>query len=189
MDSYTIILPNEKKRTYSAVTILIAILNFSGFIYLNMHVTDDASRFVSLFGAIAFCSPVSIFWAFKKQWVYILMSFLIAILIAAICWMFVNMIVFALLDLTFSVLGFIAFRKLKLNINKAQISIPSFPKKVYEWNELDNLILKDNILTIDFKNNKLLQFTLNEADNKNLDDANFNRFVQEQMTINHNHHQ
>ena len=117
------------------------------------------------------------------------MSFLIAILIAAICWMFVNMIVFALLDLTFSVLGFIAFRKLKLNINKAQISIPSFPKKVYEWNELDNLILKDNILTIDFKNNKLLQFTLNEADNKNLDDANFNRFVQEQMTINHNHHQ
>lgn len=184
MDNYTIILPNEKQRSYRAVTILIAILNFSGFIYLNTHVTDDASRFISFFGAVAFCSPVSFFWAFKKQWVYIFMSFLIAILIAAICWMFVNLIVFAILDLTFSVLGFIAFRKLELKFFDDKIEFPSFPKKHFSWNELDNLILKDGILTIDFCNNKLMQFTLNQSDNKDLNETAFNEFVKKNIGSN-----
>lgn len=35
--------------------------------------------------------------------------------------------------------------------------INSFPKKRYTWNELNNVVLKDGLLTIDFKNNKMLQ--------------------------------
>lgn len=33
----------------------------------------------------------------------------------------------------------------------------SFPKKRYSWSELNNVVLKDGLLTIDFKNNQLLQ--------------------------------
>ena len=50
-----------------------------------------------------------------------------------------------------------------------------------EWNEVSNLILKDNILTIDFKNNKLIQHTINENENKGLDETAFNTFVQQQL--------
>lgn len=33
----------------------------------------------------------------------------------------------------------------------------SFPKKRYSWSELNNVVLKDGLLTIDFKNNQLIQ--------------------------------
>ena len=49
------------------------------------------------------------------------------------------------------------------------------------WNEVSNLILKDNILTIDLKNNKLIQHTINENENKELDETAFNTFVQQQL--------
>ena len=32
-----------------------------------------------------------------------------------------------------------------------------FPGKKYQWDQFSNVVLKDNILTLDFKNNKLLQ--------------------------------
>jgi hypothetical protein len=61
------------------------------------------------------------------------------------------------------------------------ISYPSFPQKKIEWNEVSNLILKDNILTIDLKNNKLIQHTIKENENKDLDETAFNIFIQQQL--------
>ena len=37
------------------------------------------------------------------------------------------------------------------------VVINSIPKKYFSWTSLANVILKDGILTIDFKNNKLIQ--------------------------------
>ena len=79
----------------------------------------------------------------------------------------------------FAVLGFYALQStftIIANING--IVYPSFPKKIFKWSELDNVILKDKILTIDLKNNKLIQHTLNESDNKYLDENEVNSFFQ-----------
>ena len=38
-----------------------------------------------------------------------------------------------------------------------EIVFNSFPKKNYQWSDLQNVVLKDNVLTIDFRNNKLIQ--------------------------------
>lgn len=38
-----------------------------------------------------------------------------------------------------------------------EIVFNSFPKKSYQWSDLQNVVLKDNVLTIDFRNNKLIQ--------------------------------
>ena len=109
---------------------------------------------------------------------------LIAIVIASICWMFLGMVGFGFLDLTFAFLGFIAFRKLEMKFFEDKIEFPSFPKKQFSWNDLDNLILKDGILTIDFCNNKLMQFTLNQSDNKELNETAFNEFVKKNIPSN-----
>ncbi|MGC5098563.1 hypothetical protein ACPXA0_26545, partial [Escherichia coli] len=45
----------------------------------------------------------------------------------------------------------------EIAFDKEEIVINSFPKKRYTWNELNNVVLKDGLLTIDFKNNKMLQ--------------------------------
>lgn len=81
----------------------------------------------------------------------------------------------------FALTGLSALRKLKVELDNNMISYPSFPQKKIEWNEVSNLILKDNILTIDLKNNKLIQHTIKENENKDLDETAFNIFVQKQI--------
>ncbi len=65
-----------------------------------------------------------------------------------------------LIALLYIVASFIE-RQLKLpqeiGFDKDEIIINSFPSKHYQWQEVNNVILKDNMLTIDFKNNKILQ--------------------------------
>ena len=45
----------------------------------------------------------------------------------------------------------------------------------HEWLEFNNIILKDNLLTLDFKSNKLLQLSINESEST-VDEYNFNIF-------------
>jgi hypothetical protein len=42
----------------------------------------------------------------------------------------------------------------------------SFPQKNYPWNEVQNVVLKDGMLTIDFKNNKIVQRSVNDEVSK-----------------------
>ncbi len=41
--------------------------------------------------------------------------------------------------------------------DEEEIVFNSFPKKTYQWSDLQNVVLKDNVLTIDFRNNKIIQ--------------------------------
>ncbi len=45
----------------------------------------------------------------------------------------------------------------------------------YRWKVFNNIILKDNLLTLDFKNNKLMQLTVMETGNTT-DEGSFNNF-------------
>lgn len=45
----------------------------------------------------------------------------------------------------------------EIGIDKEGILINSLPKKQFPWDEVRNIVIKDNLLTIDFKSNKLLQ--------------------------------
>jgi hypothetical protein len=57
-----------------------------------------------------------------------------------------------------------------------------FGKKI-NWNELNRIILKDDILTIDFKNNKLIQvYTDNEEDDEyEVGSDEFNAYCQNRI--------
>jgi hypothetical protein len=45
----------------------------------------------------------------------------------------------------------------EIGIDDNGIVFNSLPAKAFTWNEIDNMLLKDNIITIDFKNNKIYQ--------------------------------
>lgn len=64
----------------------------------------------------------------------------------------------------------------RIIINSEEIIITKMlSKPVHFWNEFNNIILKDNVLTLDFKNNKLLQLNILEPDTE-FDENNFNNF-------------
>jgi hypothetical protein len=60
------------------------------------------------------------------------------------------------------------------------ITINTFPKKFYPWIEIQNAIIKDDVITIDFKNNKLIQKDINESVSESTT-KEFNAFCAEQL--------
>ena len=53
--------------------------------------------------------------------------------------------------------------------------VNSLPKKTYTWAQLSNVVLKDGILTIDFRNNKLIQKPI-ESHTSAKEEQEFNEF-------------
>lgn len=45
----------------------------------------------------------------------------------------------------------------EIGFSENEISINTFPRKVLKWDEINNALIKDGLITIDMKNNKLLQ--------------------------------
>ena len=61
-----------------------------------------------------------------------------------------------------------------ISINTKGVTITKMLSHLeHQWSEFNNIILKDNLLTFDFKNNKLLQLSINES---TVDEYSFNTF-------------
>ncbi len=45
----------------------------------------------------------------------------------------------------------------EIGFSENEISFNTFPRKVLQWNEINNALIKDGLITIDLKNNKLFQ--------------------------------
>jgi len=56
----------------------------------------------------------------------------------------------------------------------------TLPKKSYQWQEMTNIILKDGILTLDFKNNKLIQKPI-DLHTTEMIEKEFNEFCKDQL--------
>lgn len=56
-----------------------------------------------------------------------------------------------------------------------EVVFNTFPRRHFQWNELSNIILKDGLLTIDFKNNKLIQSEIDAQTTPELE-KDFNEF-------------
>ena len=133
---------------------LILFLHLFYFIYSLVQVNVQV-LFMTGVGVVLF-SLITLYLAWKKDSppvfpVFIIFLFLAALWFALMLpWPGVIMLILAILDL-------ISERKLKVIFFSHNISYPSFPDKRIPWFELNNAILKDRILTLDFKNDRLLQ--------------------------------
>jgi hypothetical protein len=91
---------------------------------------------------------------------------------------FYNILWLVLLDGILGGLCIRATQKRSVYVSPYLIELKLYPHKRYKWNDLNNVILKDNILTLDFKNNKLMQAEIESA---NINEEAFNTFAKEQL--------
>lgn len=82
--------------------------------------------------------------------------------------------------LLFILLDFIAHKKLVVHVTNKTIVVPYILQKDVTWDEVNNVILKDGLLTIDFKNNKLFQHIILNSD-EDISEKEFNEFCREQL--------
>ena len=68
----------------------------------------------------------------------------------------------------------------EIGFDSEEIAFNNFPSKHYSWQEVQNVILKDNIITIDFKNNHIFQKET-ETDTRPELEKEFNEFCRQHL--------
>ncbi|MEP6512964.1 MAG: hypothetical protein ABJA79_03805 [Parafilimonas sp.] len=69
----------------------------------------------------------------------------------------------------------------EIGVNEEGIIINSFPKKNFTWADFVNVLIKENMLTIDFKNNRILQKETESEVSIELE-KEFNEFCKKRIT-------
>lgn len=124
-------------------------------------------------------------------WVYIIISsrnkdfvpyYRLPLLLAAFGWINIGQVGLWLL-IAYGLLGlserFIKFPD-EIGFNKDKVVRNSLPKKTYEWVDIENAIIRDNLFTLDLRNNKVIQKELDKPVSKELEQE-FNQFCKGQL--------
>ena len=103
------------------------------------------------------------------------MRFRYLLLLAAMGWMFFTPAPWA--GAFFLLLTFLEYqtkRPLEIGFNYDRVVINTFVRREFEWTAFNNVILKDGLLTLDFRSNRLIQREV--ADDDEDDDADEEEF-------------
>ncbi len=175
MQQFEIIIKNEKIKSYRRIILLIVVLHVILFTFLLFSKEYKKEGFEG-FTWIALYSLYKVFASirsFEKFYFGTGFFFVFGVLtINFIPWLWIA-------DLLFYVLSTFALQKIIFQFSAILIKQKNFPWKKCQWEQLSNVILKDNILTLDFKNNKLFQA---EIENTDIDQDQFNAFAKNHLT-------
>jgi hypothetical protein len=101
----------------------------------------------------------------------------LGIALVNIAWILTGYFWLALIMTALSYLAENSARHKTFFISEQQIKISNFFFKTYQWIDLQNVVLKDGLLTLDFKTNKLLQVNISSEINPQ-QEQEFNEFCQ-----------
>lgn len=178
MQQFSITLRNEKRRSYGISFLVLAGLNFIAFIFLAFVSHESLTRNKTLFAAGSVAACIGLYFLIKnKKRIYFLYA---AILLAAIFFASLRYFVPAFIQVLVLLLFLQAVRELVVTVSGRSISYPSFPRKNFSWDQLNNLLLKDGLLTLDLKNNKLVQQPVDES-KTSVNETEFNEFCRKHL--------
>lgn len=176
MELFKIILKNDRVKTYRLIAMLILLINvllFGWLLYTGVSRTSAATALIIL--VIYFLLQ----WNYVKKGKqsYYFNEFLFFVL--AFGWMGLEVYWMVALNLVLGILYFLALQKLEFIFSEEGIQRNFFPRKRIAWEELSNIILRDGILTMDYRNNKILQ--AEAAPPLPFEEAEFNDFARRKL--------
>ena len=179
---YSFILKNEKTKNYRLISQLLVLFNLLSFVILLINGEVRVAKNVILLFATLITAVYTFFtiieWISKKPlpdfWHRSIFGF------CALVWMREGFWWIAIILLLFILLDVIAHKKLVVHVTDKTIVVPYVVQKEMTWDDVNNVILKDGLLTIDFTDNKLFQqLILNSDDDVN--EKEFNEFCKRQL--------
>jgi hypothetical protein len=113
-----------------------------------------------------------------------LVYYRVELMIAALGWFFIPLFAWShLLGFAYAAMA-IAERYIKfpdeIGFTQEKVVRNTFPSKTYQWFEIDNVLIRDNLFTMDLRNNKLIQKTLDEEITDELE-KEFNEYCKKQL--------
>ncbi|MCX6338042.1 MAG: hypothetical protein NT153_12315 [Bacteroidetes bacterium] len=173
---FIIELKRPSYKSINWISQLMLLLSLAAFSFVFFQGLVQPKIIFSIVGIIAwwtFC-----FWQSKNGKI---VYYRIGLLFACLGWFFIqNGNWIALIFLIAAILEKQAKFPQEIAFDNDEIVFNTFPKKKYNWTDFNNIIIKDGIITIDFKNNKLLQKEIQSGANAQ-DEQDFNEFCNSRL--------
>ena len=174
---YVVTLKRENARRTDLVSFLLLVFSFLIFSYVQ--VRSGFSGYLSMASLILLLGLLINLNASRqgkelhfRNWLFVAGLFWLGM--PYFQWLFIPFVIFALLEAQ-------AKYPLEIGFYAEGVVINSLFKKKFPWSRLDSVVLKDGLLTLDFKNNTLLQKEVLDDDDSDADEDEFNGYCRDKL--------
>ena len=196
---YVVILKKNSERATDLLSILLVFLSGGSFLLTALRSIDsddfrghDGSGFRFEAPALSYflASIALILWAglafnllSKRKDRGIRVRYRYLLILAAIGWIGTTSVPW--IGLFFFVAAFLEYqtkRPLEIGFDYDRIVINTLIRQRHDWSAFNNVVLKDGLLTLDFKNNRLMQKEIADDDDEDdADEEEFNTWCRDQL--------
>jgi hypothetical protein len=172
---YVVILKRNSDRIVDMISVLLCLFSVSVFILFQLR-EGRLNLFFSLFTFVIFFGTfMNLFSRRPVRYRYwLLLSSIGWLAMPALQWL-------SVLFLLLTFLEYQAKHPLEIGFSPDMIVINSLFRKKFGWADFANIMLKDGLLTMDFKNNRLLQKEVDEEEEGDADEDEFNDYCRERL--------
>lgn len=180
---YVISLKRPDYKGVNAVSQILLLLFLTAFFYYIIQ-TDFAGRQYWLALIPLLIGGAWVYGYVKAADPQFVIYYRLELMIAALGWFFIPLFAYShLLGYIYALMS-IAERYIKfpdeIGFTKEKVVRNTFPSKTYQWFEIDNVVIRDNLFTLDLRNNKIIQKELEEAIAPELE-IEFNEYCKQQL--------
>ncbi|HWK07215.1 MAG TPA: hypothetical protein VNS58_26470 [Puia sp.] len=177
---YLVILKRDSERTLDLISILLCV--FSGLNFINEQLRSGHFQlFFTLFAAAVLAGTAINIVINRKTGQQVRYRYWL--LLAGLGWLGMSFLPW--LGILFFFQSFLEHqvkRPLEIGFSSDRVVINTLFKRSYAWTDFNNVVLKDGLLTLDFKNNRLIQKEiLDSADEDDADEDEFNAYCQARL--------
>lgn len=181
MQQYDLTLVDEKVKSYKRIGWIIIFINIIILFYLSLFAANklmaSGSRATLILLALTFAVR---YFLKRKKTRFLQVNIDVFFLFLMLGWIGTQQYWLSAVMGVFYVLSGITQRKFIASFSSEKIVYPSFPVKNIAWTELNIVILKDGLLTIDFKNDRIIQQSVDETITVT-NEQEFNDFCRQQL--------
>jgi hypothetical protein len=174
---YVVTLKRENARKIDLVSFLLLLFSILLFSYIQLNTGLNAFRCIAI---LVMLTGLIINLIARKQGKQ--MQFRSWLFVAGIFW--IGMPFLQWLVIPFFLLAFLEIQAkypLEIGFYRGGVVVNSLIKKNFSWETLQSVILKDGLLTLDFRNNKLFQKEVLDDDDPDATEDEFNEYCRSKI--------
>ena len=185
---YVVILKKNSERATDLLSILLCLLSAFCFLYtaagaVYTHAGAPAYAWFIGAAALVLLAGLVINITSKRKSRHTRVRYRYLLIIAAIGW--IGMTSMPWIGLFFFLVAFLEYqtkRPLEIGFHHDRVVINTLIRQRHDWTSFNNVVLKDGLLTLDFKSNRLLQKEVADDDDEDdADEEEFNMYCRSRL--------
>jgi hypothetical protein len=178
---YVVILKKDSERATDIFSFLLCLFSALNFFYIQAR--SRQINYFLLFVALIILTGLIINIVARRRHTQVRYRYWL--LLSAVGW--IGMTPTPWVAAFFFLLAFLEYqtkRPLEIGFDLDRVVINTLIKRRFGWADLNNVVLRDGLLTLDFKNNKLLQKEVaDDEDEDDADEEEFNMYCRERLSV------